>query len=743
MPKKEWNRDTIKGVLKSNVIIRLLISYFLVLLLVVSTSAAGFSRALHIVENNTIAESSYLLQQSSNEADHFLENLYYSGMKLVSSSELRQLGMHEEPLDITYYYQVQDVLSSFSQALQYVDDAVYMGSFIYINKADRVLFKSGVCRVDTFRPYLEGWGIDEETWAEMTGGQKAAPHLYASEKGELFYMFPCMTSVQGKSRVATVFFHMDRNFVLDRMQFLKNYSGYSLFIRQNGENLLALDNLGVAENIPDMSQQPYCRVGNKLFLRQSSNALNGEYLLVLPENEVLAQIRGLRRFLFIPSGLAVLVGILLAVYSAVKTGKPINNIVRKVTAVRGEDVKDADLFHLDAAVSQIIEEQQADRGVLQQTFFHNLLKADFVSRSELEYMAQRAGIQLVGKEYYAVAVRLFPQIDENHIDGQTVEEARALQLLLSQHLQERYFPELWAYKRNTLVAQYIIKTDDVTADRLVQAVQETMCDLRQIHRAESCWGISSKCCDLMNFWRNGEEALAAMNYAVDRAPVLCYHEVEAKDQALYLPYSAEERLAQGLRSGDSAQVEQTLEMLREENVRKRRLDRRQLSRLSQRLVDIAAVQCTEQEETDALERLRTWFQEQGSDSEAYFTELETVACRMCSTNAGQKSQKRSDKSKAILRFTEENFCNQDMGLTMVSRHFGLSEGYLSILFKEKFGVNFGDYLEDLRMKEACRLLKEGVKVSEISERTGYNSVQSFRRAFKRVTGVSPSEYRVG
>ena len=90
---------------------------------------------------------------------------------------------------------------------------------------------------------------------------------------------------------------------------------------------------------------------------------------------------------------------------------------------------------------------------------------------------------------------------------------------------------------------------------------------------------------------------------------------------------------------------------------------------------------------------------------------------------------------------EDNLRIQVWGLAMVSEQFGLSEGYLSALFKEEMNVNFADYLEDLRMKEACRLLKEGGLVADIAERTGYNSVQSFRRAFKRVLGVSPSEYR--
>ena len=83
-----------------------------------------------------------------------------------------------------------------------------------------------------------------------------------------------------------------------------------------------------------------------------------------------------------------------------------------------------------------------------------------------------------------------------------------------------------------------------------------------------------------------------------------------------------------------------------------------------------------------------------------------------------------------------------MGLAQIGTVFRVSEGYLSSIFKEQAGVNFTDYLEGIRIEKACILLKDGRNtVNEIAERVGYNSVQSFRRAFKRVKGMSPREAR--
>ena len=77
-----------------------------------------------------------------------------------------------------------------------------------------------------------------------------------------------------------------------------------------------------------------------------------------------------------------------------------------------------------------------------------------------------------------------------------------------------------------------------------------------------------------------------------------------------------------------------------------------------------------------------------------------------------------------------------------AEEFQISEGYLSYVFKEQSDINFADYLEQIRIKRAQELLKTGNNtVANVAELVGYNSVQVFRRAFKRVTGISPRDMK--
>ena len=74
--------------------------------------------------------------------------------------------------------------------------------------------------------------------------------------------------------------------------------------------------------------------------------------------------------------------------------------------------------------------------------------------------------------------------------------------------------------------------------------------------------------------------------------------------------------------------------------------------------------------------------------------------------------------------------------------FGLTESYLSTLIKTHLGVNYSVYLENLRIARANELLAtQKLTVAEIAERVGYANAPSFRRAYKRVTGYSPSQHQ--
>lgn len=91
---------------------------------------------------------------------------------------------------------------------------------------------------------------------------------------------------------------------------------------------------------------------------------------------------------------------------------------------------------------------------------------------------------------------------------------------------------------------------------------------------------------------------------------------------------------------------------------------------------------------------------------------------------------------------DQLYRNQNITLRHLSDHTGVSENYLSQVLNHALGRNFYEFINHWRIKEACALLaQQTMSIVEIGEEVGFNARSTFNAAFKKETGLTPSEYR--
>lgn len=104
----------------------------------------------------------------------------------------------------------------------------------------------------------------------------------------------------------------------------------------------------------------------------------------------------------------------------------------------------------------------------------------------------------------------------------------------------------------------------------------------------------------------------------------------------------------------------------------------------------------------------------------------------------EKSQTIIDK---INTYIHEHF-SEDIGRNEIAGIFYLTPEYLAKLYKKKTGINLKDYINAYRIETAKGLLKSGNKnVSDIAESVGFDNFSYFSTLFKKMTGVSPKEFK--
>ncbi|MBU3114177.1 response regulator transcription factor [Clostridium lacusfryxellense] len=110
--------------------------------------------------------------------------------------------------------------------------------------------------------------------------------------------------------------------------------------------------------------------------------------------------------------------------------------------------------------------------------------------------------------------------------------------------------------------------------------------------------------------------------------------------------------------------------------------------------------------------------------------------------------KRTSEYKPVvllaIRHIDVNYYLNDFSLGDVAEKFSVSSSYLSKLLKHEVGLSFIDYLTMFRIKKSiCMMDDPRLKIYEIARAVGYNNQHYFCKAFKKVMGVAPTEYRGG
>ena len=100
-----------------------------------------------------------------------------------------------------------------------------------------------------------------------------------------------------------------------------------------------------------------------------------------------------------------------------------------------------------------------------------------------------------------------------------------------------------------------------------------------------------------------------------------------------------------------------------------------------------------------------------------------------------------EKMEEAISYIRENYA-KDLNMAMVSNHICMNYSLFSAAFKEHTGVNFVNYLKEIRIAEAKRLLIQTEdKITEIAKQVGFENDKHFMKSFKTACGVSPSEFR--
>ncbi len=94
----------------------------------------------------------------------------------------------------------------------------------------------------------------------------------------------------------------------------------------------------------------------------------------------------------------------------------------------------------------------------------------------------------------------------------------------------------------------------------------------------------------------------------------------------------------------------------------------------------------------------------------------------------------------ILEYIGEHF-EENINVSVLAERLFMYRGTVSSLFAKHAGISLNDYIYSLRIKKANAMMAQGRSITEAALNSGFQSVRTFNNTYKKITGITPSEYR--
>jgi len=113
------------------------------------------------------------------------------------------------------------------------------------------------------------------------------------------------------------------------------------------------------------------------------------------------------------------------------------------------------------------------------------------------------------------------------------------------------------------------------------------------------------------------------------------------------------------------------------------------------------------------------------------------------TNLQQTSDFEKIQTEKLIKFIDENYTNPNLTLKTIEKEFGLTKFHVNNIMQRHCSTNYLRYINNLQTKLAKELLlnDKETSIQKIAKKVGYPHANSFSRAFKRITGNTPAEFR--
>ena len=741
------------------------LTYFAVLLIPLIAALICYTESSRTIQTDIENENRALIRQAADILDMQLRELNDFGAQMVSNPTLTSLRYVDSPLEypnIQYYFRMQSALPAQATLSSFLFDY-----FLFFNRGELALNdRFAYSYNDFYSLYMHSPGQTLEEWKQEvasvplssnTCSVRQIIYLNGDSNREMRLIEFTFSFLPFNSRDGQIVLYVDQQKFTDILASFRLENGDIAYIESAEKQVLASfgadDRAAELQGFLDGQSQNVDLIrakvtGNRMLISRYRSAETGVGIAIARSaDRAYARLYKVRWIIAGSLLIAVLLGMLFSFLFSLRNSA---FIARLSPQLRGMSYGKAfqslrksfeDIRIANSTMERALASQQP---YLQKSYLTQLLNGDF--SNEENALAIARNIPSFKPKSPMRVVLL-------HFSGDSAFSGDTMDLQLSVNCKqvirlavESLEPDIQRMSRSE--SDYVLllcgEETEQRIERLVRLIRENLPGSINEFLYVYVGNAVEKLTDVVRSWENAS-SMIYIQPSPTEVSVQYYKVNEISRSDLFYPQDIERRLINSVMNADDSSTQQILKELKQQNTQGGMIP----PYLAQLLIDGLLNTLLKINSMAGLSKERSDSVISGVKSvmtlptNSQLDMVHTLYSSLCATvfqmkNEGGKQQVIDE----ISAYIQEHYMEPDLSLTGVADQFHVSESYLSFSFKAQKGTNFFSFVEGLRISQAkVLLLQTNLKISEIAERVGYASANSFCRAFKRSTGDSASSYR--
>ncbi|NWQ40734.1 helix-turn-helix domain-containing protein [Bacillus sp. EB106-08-02-XG196] len=753
---------------KITVFRKFLLSYLLILVIPLLASLIIYQVSIHKISENATENSKNLLNQTKEIIDQKNDEIEKFVYQMSLNPEINQLMNRTSSTDLNIAYDIYKVQNSISP--YWLTNQLFRNFYIYFNQIDTIVSpESSYVRIKDYYNTHVYEGLSYDKWKKDINQTYLSRYYLPSTKVKMGETTePIITYVQSlpfnnkenpKANIVVMINESEITTLLNRIS--SQYDG-STFILDDKGNLIAGDNMdknliSFEKSTGEFSIKEHDK--KYMYIETKSKNNKWTYVAVISKEKLSEDVNFIQTISSALAFFTIIVGLFTALLFSYKNSIPLNRLLgmMKITDIgKGTDPYDfihSNVEEIIARNDRLKDQIQDQLPLLQDSLLRKLVAGEITSSKEARALMEQANIPLKGSFGYVGVVQIIHMLNE--LDKDMLDEMNVAQLFIQNEFTEIFKGRVLLSNIDKDQVLFLLPYDKKISSQETKQLEENLnLFIKQIAKKYSLKvniGIGSSFEQLTEIHQAFEEAKLSLPFIQSihrQGSVYKYqHQYQECNIDYYYPIEIELRLINAMKNGELNEVKELLDKIIIENVEVRtltyQLGNQLLTALKGTIVRILSKNT--QLNTVMVDEIRNRLDEQLTKKGSFEKSIEEIKEMVTEIALSIYESKSAGKQQVITRMKEwikQNYHDPNLTLYKISEAVSLPEKMVPLIFKEHVGVNISDYIEDVRINFAkTNLTHSDDSIEEIAMLSGYNSAHSFRRAFKRNTGSSPSEYR--